>query len=109
MAELKYLPNRKRGRQNIFDERFSASLDYPKLSDRKATVIPTSTLKRAGTDPSEYNLNSSSIRRQCMKQRPLPLPFGSGIFEERIKSKYASYCSLGWQTDRRHNRTQNSE
>lgn len=47
MAELKYLPNRKRGRQNIFDERFSASLDYPKLSDRKATVIPTSTLKRA--------------------------------------------------------------
>ncbi|CAH2101755.1 unnamed protein product [Euphydryas editha] len=55
--------------ENIFDERLSASLDFAKLSDRKATVVLTSTLKSAGTDPSEYNINSSSTCRQRMKQR----------------------------------------
>lgn len=68
-ADLEVPPKRKRGRKNIFDKRLSASLDFAKLSDRKATVVLTSTLKSAGTDPSEYNINSSSIRRQRMKQR----------------------------------------
>ncbi|GBP23163.1 hypothetical protein EVAR_82326_1 [Eumeta japonica] len=68
-ANLEVPPKRKRGRKNIFDERLSASLDFAKLSDRKATVVLTSTLKSAGTDPSKYNINSSSVRRQRMKQR----------------------------------------
>lgn len=68
-AVLEPPSKRKRGRKNIFDERLSASLDFAKLSDRKATVVLTSTLKSVGTDPSEYNINSSSIRRQRMKQR----------------------------------------
>lgn len=34
---------------------------------------------------------------------------GSGILNgRRIQSKYASYWSLGWQTDRKYNRTQTS-
>ncbi|GBP69852.1 hypothetical protein EVAR_89356_1 [Eumeta japonica] len=44
-ANLEVPPKRKRGRKNIFDERLSASLDFAKLSDRKATVVLTSTLK----------------------------------------------------------------
>ncbi|CAH0562819.1 unnamed protein product [Brassicogethes aeneus] len=68
-ADLEVPPKRKRGRKNIFDERLSASLDYAKLSDRKAAVVLTSMLKSTGTNPSEFNINSSSIRRQRIKQR----------------------------------------
>lgn len=60
---------RKRGTKNLVNERLAASLDFAKMSDRKATVVLTSTLKSAGSDPCEFNINSSSIRRQRMKQR----------------------------------------
>lgn len=62
-------PKRKRGTKNLVDERLSGSLDFAKLSNRKAAVVLNSTLKSAGIDPSEYNINSSSFRRQRMKQR----------------------------------------
>lgn len=62
-------PPAKRGRKNIIDNRLAASLDVAKLSDRKAAVVLTSTLKSADCDPSEYNISTSSIRRQRIQHR----------------------------------------
>ncbi|GBP51847.1 hypothetical protein EVAR_88552_1 [Eumeta japonica] len=100
-GKLEVPPKRKRGRKNIFDERLSASLDFAKLSDRKATVVLTSTLKSAGTDPSKYNINSSSSSPTYEAKEK-----GSGIPKKEFQPNTPLYCSLGRQTDRRHNRTQ---
>ena len=54
-------PPAKRGRKTIIDDRLAASLDVAKLSDRKAAVVLTSTLKSADCDPSKYNINTSSL------------------------------------------------
>lgn len=62
-------PPRKRGRKELINSHLAASLDVTKLSDRKATVVLTSTLKSLGCDPSKLNVNSSFIRRQRMKHR----------------------------------------
>ena len=59
----------KRARKDIINSQLASSLDVSKLSDRKATMVVTSTLKSAGCDPSEYNVNRSSIRRQRVKNR----------------------------------------
>lgn len=62
-------PPKKRGRKNIIDNNVAASLDAAKLSDRKATIVLTTTLKSIGCDPAEYNVNKSSVRRLRMKSR----------------------------------------
>lgn len=62
-------PPQKRARKDIINSQLASSLDVSKLSDRKATMVVTSTLKSAGCDPSEFNVNRSSIRRQRVKNR----------------------------------------
>lgn len=62
-------PPKKRGRLNILDNSVAASLDAAKLSDRKAAIVLTTTLKSVGCDPAEYNVNKSSIRRLRIKSR----------------------------------------
>lgn len=62
-------PERKRGRVKLVDSHLASSLDAAKLSDRKAAIVITSTLKSAGSDPMEFNVNRSSIRRQRQKHR----------------------------------------
>lgn len=59
----------KRGRKRILDSSLATTLDVAKLSDRKATVVLASTLKRLGCDVSQYNVSYSSIRRQRMNIR----------------------------------------
>jgi hypothetical protein len=60
---------RKRGRQNLIDDKLSTSLDVAKVSDRGAAVVITPVLQRLGHDPSEYNVSYSSIRRERIKHR----------------------------------------
>lgn len=60
---------KKRGRKKLLNEKLATSLDVAKISDRKAALVLTSTLNRVGCDPTEYNLNFSSIRRQRLKCR----------------------------------------
>lgn len=62
-------PPQKRARKDIINSHLAASLDVSKLSDRKATMVVASTLKSAGCNPSEFNVNRSSIRRQRLKNR----------------------------------------
>lgn len=95
-ADLEAPPKRKRGKENIFDERLSTSLNFAKLSDRKANVVST-TLKSAATDPPEYNINSSSNLRQCMKQR---------VAESSKKNlcQIPLLLFIGTEIDRRHSR-----
>jgi len=62
-------PPKKRGRKNLLDRNLAVSLDVAKLSDRKAAVVLTNTIKRLGNDPLEYNVNTSSIRRQRIQYR----------------------------------------
>lgn len=70
ISELSELqPPQKRARKDIINSQLASSLDVSKLSDRKATMVVTSTLKSAGCDPSEFNVNRSSIRRQRVKNR----------------------------------------
>ena len=57
----------KRGRKNIIDEKLAVSLDMAKVSDRGAALVLTPTIQSLGLDPSDYNLNYSSIRRERMK------------------------------------------
>jgi len=59
----------KRGRKNIIDEKLAVSLDMAKVSDRGAALVLTPTIQSLGLDPSDYNLNYSSIRRERMKCR----------------------------------------
>jgi hypothetical protein len=66
-------PPKKRDRKNILDSNVAASLDAAKLSDRKAAVVLTSTLKSVGCDPSEYNVNKSSIRHLRIKLEKIEL------------------------------------
>lgn len=63
------VPPKKRGRKKLVDDDLAVSLDVAKLSDRKAAVVLTITLKCVGCDPSTYNVNTSSIRRQRIKCR----------------------------------------
>lgn len=60
---------RKRGRKEIINDNLAICLDVSKLSDRNASLVLTSTLKQAGCDPSLYNVNYSSVRRQRIKRR----------------------------------------
>lgn len=60
---------KKRGRKKLLDSNLAVSLDVAKLSDRKATVVLMNTIKRLGSDPLEYNVNTSSIRRQRIRYR----------------------------------------
>lgn len=62
-------PPAKRGKKKLIDDRLAVSLDVAKLSDRKATIVLTSALKSANCDPSKYNINRSSVRRQRIEQR----------------------------------------
>ncbi|GBP08757.1 hypothetical protein EVAR_69905_1 [Eumeta japonica] len=62
-------PARKRGRVELVNSHLASSLDAAKLSDRKAAIVITSTLKSAGSDPIEFTVNRSSIRRQRQKHR----------------------------------------
>lgn len=62
-------PPKKRGRKNILDNNVAVALDATKLSNRKAAIVLTKTLKRVGCDPSEYNVNKSSISRLRKKSR----------------------------------------
>lgn len=62
-------PPEKRGRKKLLDDNLAVSLDVAKLSDRKATIVLTNTLKSVGCDPSLYNVNKSSIRRQRIVSR----------------------------------------
>lgn len=55
----KMQPPQKRARKDIINSQLASSLDVSKLSDRKATMVVTSTLKSAGCDPSEFNVNRS--------------------------------------------------
>ncbi|GBN09253.1 hypothetical protein AVEN_18571-1 [Araneus ventricosus] len=59
----------KKDRKNILDNNVAASPDAAKLSDRKAAIVLTTTLKSVRCDPSEYNVNKSSIRLLRMKSR----------------------------------------
>ncbi|CAH0560565.1 unnamed protein product [Brassicogethes aeneus] len=58
------LPSKKRSRKILLNDNLAVSLDVAKLTNRKATVILTTTLQSLGCDPSTYNINISSIRRQ---------------------------------------------
>ncbi|GBP74683.1 hypothetical protein EVAR_58949_1 [Eumeta japonica] len=62
-------PARKRGQVELVDSHLASSLDATKLSDRKAAIVITSTLKSAGSDPMKFTVNRSSIRRQHQKHR----------------------------------------
>lgn len=62
-------PAKKRGRKEIIDDNLAVCLDVSKLSDRNAALVLTSTLKQAGCDPSLYNVNYSSIRRNRIEKR----------------------------------------
>lgn len=59
----------KRGRKNIIDARLAATLDAAKVTDRNAAKVLVPTITKLGDDPSKYNVNPSSIRRQRMKFR----------------------------------------
>ncbi|GBP97218.1 hypothetical protein EVAR_103878_1 [Eumeta japonica] len=62
-------PPRKRGRRVLINDHLAASLDVAKLSNRKAAIVLTSTLKSAGSDPAAFNINRSSVRRHRLKSR----------------------------------------
>ncbi|CAH0552594.1 unnamed protein product [Brassicogethes aeneus] len=53
----------------LLNDNLAISLDVAKLSNRKATAVLTTTLQSLGCDPSIYNINPSSVRRQRMKIR----------------------------------------
>jgi len=61
--------HKKRGRKKLLDSNLAVSLDVAKLSVRKATVVLMNTIKRLGSDPLEYNVHTSSIRRQRILYR----------------------------------------
>lgn len=82
----KMQPPQKRARKDIINSQLASSLDVSKLSDRKATMVVTSTLKSAGCDPSEFNVNRSSIRRQRVKNRK--------AVAESLKSEFKPSSSL---------------
>ncbi|GBP22026.1 hypothetical protein EVAR_18667_1 [Eumeta japonica] len=62
-------PARKRGRVELMDSHLASSIDPAKLSDRKAAIVITSTLKSAGSDPMEFTVNRPSVRRERQKHR----------------------------------------
>lgn len=62
-------PPQKRAWEDIINSHLAASLDISKLSDRKASVFVAFALKNAGCDPSEFDVNRSSIQRHCLKNR----------------------------------------
>ncbi|XP_063547373.1 uncharacterized protein LOC134754858 [Cydia strobilella] len=62
-------PPQKRGRKLLIDPHVAASLDAAKLTDRKATIVLASVLKKTCTEPQKFNINRSSIRRQRIKHR----------------------------------------
>lgn len=66
---IQKLPTKNRGRKKIIDDNLAVCLDVAKLSDRNAALVLTSTLKQAGCDPSLYNVNYSSIRRNRIEKR----------------------------------------
>lgn len=80
------LPPQKRARKDIINSQLASTLDVSKLSDRRATMVVTSTLKSAGCDPSEFNVNKSSIRRQRVKNRK--------AVAESLKSEFKHNTSL---------------
>ena len=59
----------RRGRKNILNEKLAANLDVAKLSDRGAALVLTPALQLLGHDPTEYNVNPASIRRELIKHR----------------------------------------
>lgn len=61
--------SRKRGHINVFDNKFAASLDVAKLSDRGAAVVITPFLQNLGRNPAEYKISYATIRRKRMKHR----------------------------------------
>lgn len=58
-----------RGRKKILNENLAVSLDVAKLSNPKAAIVLTETVKHIGADPAEYNISTSSIRRQRIDYR----------------------------------------
>ena len=59
----------RRGRKNILNEKLAANLDVAKLSDRGAVLVLIPALQLLGHDPTEYNVNPASIRRERIKHR----------------------------------------
>lgn len=66
-SQLRIAP--KRGRKNIIDKKLAVSLDVAKVSDRKAAILLIPTIQQLGHDPSEYNVNPTTIRRQRRRFR----------------------------------------
>lgn len=60
---------RKKARNRIIDDRLAVSLDVAKVSDRKAALVLTSTLRSAGCDVASYSISSASIRRHRIQRR----------------------------------------
>lgn len=59
-------PPQKRTRKDVINSQLASSLGVSKLSYREVTMVRTSTLKSAGYDPSEFNVNRSPISRKHM-------------------------------------------
>jgi len=59
----------KRGRKNLIDDKLALSLDMAKLSNRNAALVLTPLIQRLNQDPSTFNNNTYSIRRERMKVR----------------------------------------
>ena len=66
-SQLRIAP--KRGRKNIIDKKLAVSLDVAKVSDRKAAILLIPTIQQLGHDPSEYNVNPTTIHRQRRRFR----------------------------------------
>ncbi|GBP45069.1 hypothetical protein EVAR_33174_1 [Eumeta japonica] len=101
-ANLEVPPKRKRGRKNIFDERLSASLDFAKLSDRKATVVLTSTLKVQPNTPLTVHWDGKLIEditgHKTVDRLPI-LVSGQGV--DQLWLSQNSVMELGRTEDRK--------
>jgi hypothetical protein len=75
-------PLQKQGKKKLPDHNFAASLDVAKLSNRKAAVVLTTTLKRLSCGPLKYSVNTSCIRRQQMN-KILSFPLAHLLFLQR--------------------------
>lgn len=60
---------RKRGKTNIISPSLAAALDRTRTTDRMASYLLTETVKSIGKNPSEFNINRSSIKRTREKHR----------------------------------------
>lgn len=64
-------PKRARFIKNVISPTLASALDRTQISDRKAAMVITETVKSLGKDPAEFNINRTSIRKKRMKARIL--------------------------------------